>query len=52
MLENRKNRETVKKEAKKQDDSKLPSWFNMDPETTETTAEDTKEMEEILANLV
>lgn len=52
MMENRKNKETIKKEVKKQDDSKLPSWFNMNPDTTETTTEDTKEMEEILAKLV
>lgn len=52
MMENRKNKETIRKETKKKDNSTLPSWFNMSPETTETTEEDTKEMEEILANLV
>ena len=51
-MENRKNKETAKKPAQKSDDSKLPSWFNMNPETAVTTEEDTKEMEEILTSLV
>lgn len=53
MMENRKTKDTSKKSSNnKQDDSKLPSWFNIDPKTTTTTEEDTKEMEEILTSLV
>lgn len=46
------NKETTKKEPKKTDDTKLPDWFNMNPDKAETSEEDTKEMEEILAGLV
>ena len=52
MFDNKKTKESVKKEAKSKDDSKLPDWFNMNLEKAETTEEDTKEMEEILAGLV
>lgn len=52
LIETRNAKDSPKKHSQKTDNSKLPSWFNMNPETTTTTEEDTKEMEEILAGLV
>ena len=52
MFDAKKSKESTKKETKTKDDTKLPDWFNMNLEKAETTEEDTKEMEEILAGLV
>ena len=52
LVETRNTKDSSKKHSSKSDNSKLPSWFNMNPETTTTTEEDTKEMEQILAGLV
>ena len=52
IIESKNNKDLSKKEKKNQLDTKLPDWFNMNPDKTATTEEDTKEMEEILAGLV
>ncbi len=52
LMETKKAKEHVKTQTPKKDDSKLPSWFNMDPDAEDATEEETKEMEEILAGLV
>lgn len=52
LMESKNNKAVAKKHSSPKDDTKLPSWFNIDPNTSETTVEDTKEMEEILKSLV
>ena len=53
LVESKKTKDVTKKSSSlKNDDSKLPSWFNIDPNTTEVSKEDEQEMEEILAGLV